>query len=149
MRAAQKNKSGNLSGFSFSYTFAGTGRPAAIFVMTLAGLLAFTGCDNFMGKQQDDRQLIPPFKHASQNVLTIEPPSVIVAKGNIQAFTAKMGGYAAGVKWTLSGDISKGTKMSGNRLIVAENQLVTTLTLMATLSSNGKYKATATILVDD
>jgi hypothetical protein len=59
-----------------------------------------------------------------------------------------MGGYAAGVEWTLSGNnIDEGTKMSGNRLIVAEDQGTTTITLRGALNSNRNYTATARISI--
>jgi hypothetical protein len=118
---------------------------AAVCVLALAG--AFTGCDNFMRKQQDE-QPIPSFKSAQQRELTVEPSRVELGRGDIQVFRAKMGGYETGVEWTLSGDnINEGTKMSGNELIVAEDQESTDITLRAALNSNRKYTATAMIII--
>jgi hypothetical protein len=147
MKTVQKSKCGHSAGFSFLYSFVSVRRGAAVFVLTLAGALVFTGCDNFMGKQQDE-QYVPSFRATRQSVLTVEPSRVELTGGGIQTFRAKMGGYATGVEWTLSGDnISDETKMSGNRLIVAEGQVTTNLTLRAALNSNRNYATTVTILV--
>jgi hypothetical protein len=146
MRTAQKNECRHSAGFSFLYSFASARRGAAVFVLTLAGALVFTGCDNFIGKQQDE-QPVPSFRSTRQSVLTVEPSRVELTGGGIQTFRAKMGGYATGVEWMLSGNVSEGTKMSGNRLIVAEDEEATNLTLRAALNSNRNYATTVTILV--
>jgi hypothetical protein len=59
-----------------------------------------------------------------------------------------MDDYAAGVKWTFAGDVSPGTEITDGRLVVAEDEFHTEIIIIATLNSDKKYQARASVIVE-
>jgi hypothetical protein len=82
--------------------------------------------------------------------VAVSPPSVTLAKGTAQQFTAEVtGSYSSGVTWSVEGNSSTTTTISRDGLLsVAGNENAKTLTVKATWSSySDSASGTATVTI--
>ncbi|MDL2236668.1 InlB B-repeat-containing protein [Christensenellaceae bacterium OttesenSCG-928-K19] len=84
------------------------------------------------------------------NSVTITPGTASVEKGNTQQFTATVdavNGAGTDVTWSVSGNTSQGTTITGGLLRVGADETAQTLTVTATSVFNSTEKGTATVTV--
>ncbi len=82
--------------------------------------------------------------------VTVEPDTASVAKGGSQIFTATVTGSnspAQTVTWSVTGNVSASTTISGGTLTVGSDETATTLTVTATSTVDTTQSGTAAVTV--